>query len=133
MAVAAAVAVAAQAQSAQTAFYPPLHGAPQVQSDAAVAVFWEPNGIVRSKNVSRVGHPSIGIYCVRATVSLNTSEIVPIATPEFTGSTVKAMYVYVVDNKVDCPEHDTVDIRTYALSGGSAVLSDGVSFYMSIV
>jgi hypothetical protein len=136
MTAAAALAVSAQAQTSQaTTFYPSIsHATPDIYSNAQVAVFYKStSGIVRYKHVSTVTRPSIGTYCIHATVPLSPNAIVPIATPEYSGSTVNTMFVYVVDNNADCSgDTNTVDVRTYTLVNGVAQKSNGVSFYMSI-
>lgn len=90
------------------------------------------NGIIQSEvNVAPASRRvSTGDVCIIPTVTLKQKLTFPQVTVDYSASIGTGLFAYARATRPNCP--NGIEVVTYALSGGEAVLSDNVGFYLFV-
>ncbi len=112
-----------------------LEGAEAVAPPAAtigsrvrlVALIDAGGAILRSAGVSKVTHPSAGIYCIKPIGTWDISKVVPSVTPEAGFSNGDSLLAYYYSGAAECPAK-YIEVKTFNFSTGTSQLADNVAF-----
>ena len=109
---------------------------PVAKTSAKVAAYISPDGVViRAKGVADVTHPLVGIYCIKPSMKLDLTKVVPIVSVEWGYSSGDALLAFYFDYTQfasgDCPE-GYLEVLTFNFGGGAPVPSDTVAFTIHV-
>ena len=91
--------------------------------------------MIRAKGVADVTHPDVGIYCIKPSMKLDLTKVVPIVSVEWGWSSGDALLAFYFDytqfSGGDCPE-GYLEVLTYNFGGGTPARSDTVAFTIHV-
>ena len=106
---------------------------PVAKSSAKVAAYISPfaGGVIRAKGVADMTHPSVGIYCIKPSMKLDLTKVIPIVSVEWGESSGDALMVFWRDGVWDCPA-EYIEVMTFNFGSGAPVLEDTVAFTIHV-
>ncbi len=91
------------------------------------ALIEQGGGVVRSKGVASVSHPSLGQFCIQPSFAVNVARIVPVVSVDWSLSLGDASLVQYRSTGFGCPAGQ-ISVLTFSGEDGSFDLSDLVAF-----
>jgi hypothetical protein len=109
---------------------------PVAKSSAKVAAFISPfTGVVRAKGVADFTHPDAGIYCIKPSMKLDLTKVIPVVSVEWGWSSGSALLAFYFDGTQfgggNCPE-GYLEVLTYNFGTGTPVRNDTVAFTIHV-
>ncbi|HEY8697942.1 MAG TPA: hypothetical protein VIM02_10005 [Rhizomicrobium sp.] len=97
-------------------------------TNARVAARWVPQSqsLNRSKNVADFQHPTVGVFCVLPSITINTTNVYPQVSVDYGQSNTAPAFAGWLTVATNCPQ-GYVEIVTYTSAGN---LSDDVAWDM---
>jgi hypothetical protein len=85
--------------------------------------------VVRSRGMSRVSSPAVGVYCITPSTISSTSTplTIPVVTPNYSYSSGNQLFAYVRSNAPQCSSGQ-IGVVTFRVVNGSLLQSDYVGF-----
>ncbi len=129
IAVSSMVATGAARRNAPSASTHRALGGANVKYARIAAVVDQGGAVIRSKGISGVTHPDVGIYCVAVKdTSLKVRQFVPMVTVEWGNSSGDDLMANYYADGADCPAKN-VEIQTFSEpTAGTWDVSDSVAF-----
>jgi len=108
---------------------------PVAKSSSKLAAYIWSGGVIRAKGVADVTHPDVGIYCIKPSMRMDISLVVPIVSVEWGYSSGYALLAFYFDytqfGSGDCPA-GYLEVLTYNFGSGTPVLADSVAFTIHV-